>query len=150
MNISNAGLALIKTAEGFESHLYTCPAGDATIGYGHLVHHGPVGGAASEAPFVGGVDEQRATDLLRQDVAYAEHAVTTLVKVTVTQGQFDALVSFTYNLGAGTLQRSTLLRMVNAGRFDFAADQFLAWDHAGGVVVPGLTRRREAERKMFA
>lgn len=81
MQISDAGLDLIKTQEGFESHLYNCPANDASIGYGHLVHLGPICGAASEAPFAGGITEEQGSDLLLQDVAYAEHAVEHLVKV---------------------------------------------------------------------
>jgi lysozyme len=149
MDISNVGLNLIKSEEGFKSKLYTCPADDATIGYGHLVHHGPVCGAASEASFGGGITEQQATDLLRQDVSYAEHAVEHLVKVTLTQGQYDALVSFTYNEGAERLQSSTLLKMLNAGDYAGAAAQFGVWVYGGGVKLPGLVTRREAERIMF-
>jgi GH24 family phage-related lysozyme (muramidase) len=99
MQTSNAGLNLIKSDEGFKSHLYNCPANDASIGYGHLVHKGPVCGASSEQPFLSGIDEQQGSALLLQDVAYAEHAVAHLVTVPLTQGQYDALVSFTYNEG---------------------------------------------------
>ena len=85
--------------------------------YGHLVHHGPVCGAASEVQFAGGINEQQGSTLLLEDVGYAQHAVEHLVTVKLTQGQYDALVSFTYNEGAGRLQSSTLLKMLNAGNY---------------------------------
>jgi lysozyme len=149
MQISTAGLALIKTDEGFNSHLYNCPANDATIGYGHLVHKGPVCGAPSEKPFVAGIDEQQGSTVLLADASYAEHAVEHLVTVPLKQGQYDALVSFTYNEGAGRLQRSTLLKYLNAGNYVGAAEQFSVWVFGGGVKLPGLVTRREAERKLF-
>jgi lysozyme len=96
-------------------------ANDATIAYGHLVHKGPVCGAASEAPFTGGISEEQGSVLLLEDVAYAEHAVQHLVTVVLEQGQYDALVSWTYNGGAGKLQTSTLLRKLNAGDYVGAA-----------------------------
>lgn len=150
MQISDAGLQLIKTDEGFKPRLYNCPANDATVGYGHLVHHGPICGAASEAPFAGGISEAAATALLLQDVAYAEHAVEHLVTVPLSQGKYDALVSFTYNLGSGKLQTSTLLRKLNAGDYAGAAAQFGVWVFGGGVKLPGLVTRREAEEALFA
>ncbi|EDH9820259.1 TPA_asm: lysozyme, partial [Salmonella enterica subsp. enterica serovar Typhimurium] len=78
-----------------------------------------------------------------------ENDVSRLVKVKLTQGQFDALVSFAYNLGARTLSSSTLLRKLNSGDYAGAADEFLRWNKAGGKVLNGLTRRREAERALF-
>lgn len=149
MRASSAAIDLIKAAEGFKSHLYNCPANDASIGYGHLVHHGPVCGAASEAPFAGGITEDQATALLVQDVAYAEHAVEHLVKVPLTQGQADALCSFVYNLGAGRLQTSKLLNLLNSGNYAGAAAQFGVWVYGGGKKLPGLVARREAERQLF-
>jgi lysozyme len=137
MQIPSAGLNLIKTDEGFKPHLYDCPANDTTIGYGHLVHHGPVCGVASEAPFAGGVTEAAATALLTQDLAYAEHAVEHLVTVPLTQGQYDALVSFTYNEGAGRLQTSTLLKVLNAGSYGSVPGQLMEWVFGGGVKLPG-------------
>src|SRR5580704_1736894 len=127
MQLSNAGIDLIKSAEGFEPRMYPCPAGDASIGFGHLIHKGPICGAASEAPFAGGITEAAATALLLQDVGYAEHAVEHLVKVPLTQGQSDALCSFVYNLGSARLQTSTLLRKLNAGDYSGAAQQFGVW-----------------------
>jgi len=82
MQISNTGLNLIKLDEGFRPHLYNCPANDATIGYGHLVHKGPICGAASEAPFISGISEGQGSALLLEDVGYAQHTVEHLVKVT--------------------------------------------------------------------
>jgi lysozyme len=149
MNISDAGLSIVKKFEGFEPHLYNCPANDCSIGYGHLVHHGPICGAASEAPFAAGITEEQGSELLLGDVAYAEHAVEHLVTVPLTQGQGDALVSFTYNEGAGRLQSSTLLKMLNAGNYAGAAAQFAVWVYGGGVKLPGLVTRREAEQIMF-
>ena len=105
-HISRQGLDLICRFEGFSPIIYMCPAGYPTIGYGHLITE------ANKEQFLDGVDEDEALDLLRQDVAVAERAVLRLISVPLTQGQFDALVSFTFNLGAGALQRSTLRRKV--------------------------------------
>ena len=149
MQLSNAGLNLIKTGEGFKPHLYNCPANDASFGYGHLVHHGPICGAASEAPFVGGISEQQGTALLLEDAAYAQHAVEHLVKVPLTQGQYDSLVSFTYNEGAGRLQSSTLLKDLNASDFGSVPAQLEEWVYGGGMKLPGLVQRRAAEAFMF-
>jgi lysozyme len=141
MQISDAGLALIKVFEGFRPSVYKDTAGFATIAYGHKLRPGE--------SFPRGVTEEQGTGLLRGDVATAEHAVNTFVKVELKQCQFDALCSFTYNLGGGTLEHSTLLKLVNEGKYAEAAEQFPLWDHAGGVVSAGVLRRREAERAMF-
>jgi GH24 family phage-related lysozyme (muramidase) len=93
-HISRQGLDLICRFEGFSPIIYMCPAGYPTIGYGHLITE------ANKEQFLDGVDEDEALDLLRQDVAVAERAVLRLISVPLTQGQFDALVSFTFNLGA--------------------------------------------------
>lgn len=118
---------------------YTCPAGVLTIGYGHTknVQPGQV------------ITEEEAEALLRADCADAEAAVARLVKVPLNQSQFDALVSFTFNVGAGNLERSTLLRRLNAGNYERAADEMLRWDRGGGRVLKGLTLRRDAERALF-
>jgi lysozyme len=149
MQLSNAGLNLIKTNEGFKPHLYNCPANDASIGYGHLVHQGPICGAASEAPFAEGVSEEQGTALLLQDAAYAEHAVEHLVNVPLSEGQYSALVSFTYNEGAGRLQSSTLLKELNVGNYAGAAAQFEVWVYGGAKKLPGLVTRRATEAAMF-
>jgi lysozyme len=141
MNISTQGLDLIKSIEGFRSHIYKDMVGIPTTRYGHALRPGEW--------FPNGITEDQASELLHEDVAFAEHAVNSLVKLPLTQGQYDALVDFTYNLGSGTLKRSTLLHVLNEKRYGYVADQFLAWDHADGVEVDGLKRRREAEREMF-
>ncbi len=106
-------------------------------------------GSLRAESFPGGVEETQAAAILANDVLEAERAVARLVKVALTQGQFDSLVDFCFNLGAGRLAGSTLLRVLNAGHYDAAALQLLAWDHAGGVVNSGLKARREAEFRLW-
>jgi lysozyme len=96
------------------------------------------------------ITEAQAAAILATDVQRAEQSVTRLVKVALTQGQFDALVDFCFNLGAARLQSSTLLRELNVGNHQAAGEQLLAWDHAGGVVVAGLKARREAELLLWS
>ena len=141
MELSRNGLELIKRSEGFRDHVYRDVAGFPTIGYGHLIR--------PTESFTNGISEPEAAAMLANDVREAEQAVARLVKVTLTQGQFDALVDFCFNLGAGRLAGSTLLRELNAGRHDAAAEQLLSWDHAGGVVNAGLKARREAELRLW-
>ena len=139
MQISKAGLDLIKQFEGLHLKAYRCPAGVPTIGYGHTA-----GVAMGQT-----ITQQQADDYLRRDVRQFERAVSRLVSVPLTQGQFDALVSFAFNLGEGALAQSTLLRLLNAGDYAGAAAQFDRWNKAGGRVLPGLVRRRAAERALF-
>lgn len=141
MHLSEEGLDLIKRSEGFREHVYLDVAGFPTIGYGHLVK--------PPESFPNGIDEKKAAAILAADVEAAERAVARLVKVELTQGQFDALVDFCFNLGAGRLAGSSLLRELNAGRHEEAARQLLSWDHAGGTVVAGLKARREAELQLW-
>jgi lysozyme len=140
MELSSTGLNLIKQSEGFRSARYLDVAGKPTIGYGHLLEPGETYTVITEA---------QATQLLIADVAWAQRAVSTLVRVTLTQGQYDALVDFTYNLGEGTLEHSTLLRLLNAGNYSSAGEQLLEWTHAGGKVEPGLVTRRQAELQLW-
>lgn len=139
MKISEVGLDLIKSHEGFRSDAYLCPAGVWTIGYGHT-------GDVEEGQ---SVTEEEAEELLLQDVAFAEDAVNSLVEVELSQQMFDALVCFIYNVGVGAFEQSTLLRFLNQGQMEEAAEQFLRWNKAGGKELTGLTRRREAERDLF-
>ncbi len=106
-HITQEGLDLIKRFEGFSPTIYICPAGYPTIGYGHVVR------GDERDRFADGIDEEEASDLLQRDVRWAERGVLRLIDVPLTDGQFDALVSFTFNLGIGALQRSTLQRKVN-------------------------------------
>lgn len=140
MRTSQAGTELIQSFEGCKLNAYVCPAGVLTIGWGHTGKDVTPGQCISQA---------RADELLAQDLAPRERDVERLVKVPLTQHQFDALVSFVYNLGAGALAGSTLLKKLNAGNYAGAADEFLKWNKAGGKVLPGLSRRRAAERELF-
>jgi lysozyme len=146
MQLSAEGLELIKRFEGFRGQQYTDVAGFPTIGYGHRIV--PPESFPPEA-FPGGVSESQAAAILAGDVSAAELAIGRLVKVALTQGQFDALVDFCFNLGAGRLASSTLLRCLNAGCYDAAAEQLLLWDLAGGEVNLGLKARREAELRLW-
>jgi lysozyme len=146
MQLSAEGLELIKRFEGFRSRQYTDVAGFLTIGYGHRIV--PPESFPLES-FPGGVSEPQAAAILASDVSQAEQAVCRLVKVALTQGQFDALVDFCFNLGAGRLAGSTLLRVLNGGRYDDAVEQLLRWDLAGGEVNLGLKARREAELRLW-
>lgn len=134
------GLALIKSFEGLRLQAYTCPAGVLTIGYGSTGPHVRPGMR---------ITEQQADALLLSDLSRFEAAVTGAVRVPLTQAQFDALVSFTFNVGVAALRSSTLLRKLNAGDYAGAAAEFARWNKAGGKVLAGLTRRRAAERALF-
>ncbi|OXL40022.1 muraminidase [Enterobacter mori] len=138
----NGGIALIKQYEGLRLTTYKDAVGIPTIGYGHVENPVPPGGTRT-------ISAEAAEQLLREDLQRFEHDVNNMLTVEVTQNQFDALVSFTFNLGPANLQSSTLLRKVNSGDFDGAADEFLKWNHAGGQVLAGLTARRNAEKSLF-
>ncbi|CAA67646.1 morphogenesis protein [Bacillus phage B103] len=142
MNISQAGINLIKSFEGLRTKAYKAVPTEKyyTIGYGHYgsdVHPCQV------------ISEEKAEKLLRDDVQEFVDGVDKLLKVDVTQSQFDALVSFAYNVGLGALKSSTLLQYLNAGNFQKAANEFLKWNKSGGKVYNGLVKRREQERTLF-
>lgn len=139
MRTSLDGLRAICKHEGLRLNAYRDPVGVLTIGYGHTkgVREGQE------------ITEAQAFEFLREDVTEAELCVHNRVQVPLEQAQFDALVSFVFNLGCGALTKSTLLRKLNAGDIFAAADQFLLWVHAGGHELPGLVKRRSAERAMF-
>jgi len=139
MQTSLNGINLIKRFEGLKLAAYKDSVGLPTIGYGHTqgVKMGDV------------ITPEQADALLRDDVRTAEMTVSAHVSVSLTQGQFDALVSFVFNLGAGDLLKSTLLRKLNAGDSAGAAAEFPQWDHADGKALPGLAARRTAEQDMF-
>lgn len=141
MKTSEQGIALIKQFEGFSAQPYRCPAGKWTIGYGHLI--------GVDDTFPAEVSENDAENILKQDIIASEQAVCRLVTVDISQNQFDALVSFTYNLGSGALAQSTLLKLLNLNNFIGCSSQFPRWDHVNGVPMAGLTRRRVAEMVLF-
>jgi lysozyme len=143
MKTSDAGLKFIEGQEGYRSSVYRDIAGVPTIGFGHVLKMGdPVT-----------VTKEQAMDLLRHDVASAESAINSMVKVDLNQNQFDALVDFTFNAGNGALATSAMLHFINLGAFLTAADEFPKWCHArvNGemVVVSDLLKRRQLERALF-
>jgi lysozyme len=139
MKLSKAGADLIKKYEGCRLKAYKCPAGVWTIGFGHTgnVKEGQV------------INQVQADALFDKDVQKFVEGVNKLVKVEINQNQFDALVSFTYNLGIGALKKSTLLQYVNKKQFDKAANEFDRWNKAGGEVLKGLVNRRNSEEALF-
>jgi lysozyme len=142
MRLSDTGLSLIKRFEGFRSHVYLDVAGLPTIGYGHRL-------LASES-FPSGITVERAIEILTNDVLAAESAILRHVKAPLTQGQFDALVDFVFNLGAERLANSTLLAKLNLQQYEAAAEQLLRWDHAGMIEIEGLKARRQAEFALWS
>jgi lysozyme len=148
MKLSQAGIDLIQHFEGCSFKAYLCPAGVWTIGYGHT-------GAEVRDGLVW--DSNQCNEAFLRDVSQFERDVNSLVKVPLTQGQFDALVSFAYNCGsdidaddkAEGLGDSTLLRLLNEGHADLAARQFERWISKGTAAEPGLRRRRKAEELLF-
>ncbi len=139
--ITEDGLRLIRRFEGFAALPYRCPAGYLTVGYGHLVKNPQ----AFQQP----ITEDEATEILVVDIEAAARAVLRLISVPLTDGQFDALVSFTYNLGSGALQRSTLRRKVNREEHEDVPAEFAKWVFAGGRKLKGLIRRRQEEALLY-
>ncbi|MDR3350353.1 MAG: lysozyme [Prevotellaceae bacterium] len=139
MKTSQRGIELLKVHEGLRLVAYKCPAGVWTIGYGHTGPDVTVGKTITQA---------EAEQLLRADVAWAERAVSAELP-GVNQNQFDALVPFTYNVGAGAFKGSTLLRKAKANAGDPAIRaEFVKWQKSGGQVLPGLVKRRAAEYEL--
>jgi lysozyme len=137
---SQDGLALTEQFEGCMLTAYQDQVGVWTIGYGHTgsdVHSGLT------------ITQDQAEALLASDIAAAAVFVNQAVTVPLAQNEFDALVDFVFNLGRGAFAGSTLLKELNAGQFSNAAAQFALWSHAGGQVVAGLLRRRQAEMALF-
>lgn len=144
MEISSAGINLIKEFEGVRLKAYKCPAGVYTIGVGHTSAAGPpVVKQGME------ITNAQAMKILSQDLIQFENGVDAAVKVPLTQNQFDALVSFTFNVGLGAFQKSTLLKKLNAGQYDAVPAELMKWTKAGGKELPGLVRRRRAEAALW-
>jgi lysozyme len=139
MKTSQRGIDLIKSFEGLRLSAYQDAVGVWTIGYGHT--------RSARAGMR--IDHDEAERWLRQDLYQFEDCVDELVDVALSQAQFDAIVSFAFNVGCGALHGSTFLRRLNAGRYDEAAAEFMRWIHAGGRPLDGLRRRRRAERELF-
>jgi lysozyme len=144
---SDKAVHFIASFEGFRSLPYNDPAGHATIGYGHLLHLGPVT-AFDKKRYPHGISQPAAFKLLRKDIVRYADAVRANVKVKLYQHEFDALVSFAFNVGIGAFRSSTLLRHLNRGDYNSVPKQLQRWVH--GRVIPGLVRRRKAEALMFS
>ncbi len=140
MKIGEQGLDLIRKYEGLRLKAYICPGGKLTIGYGHT--------GIDVKPGMT-IDNAQADALLLKDVERFEKSVNDMVDVEMTQEMFDALVCFAFNLGAGSLKSSTLLKKLNANDKLGAAEEFLKWNKAQGKVLKGLTARRQGERTLF-
>lgn len=136
---SQKGIDFIRSYEGLRLKAYDDSTGVWTIGYGHTA--GVVPGMK--------ITENQAVEYFKADIKSFENAVNKYVSVPITQNMFDALVSFTYNLGAGTLKRSTLLKKLNRNDIAGAADEFGRFVYAGGRIMKGLVRRRAAEKEIF-
>ena len=161
--ISEAGLELVKSFEGIPDgdpttvkiDPYLDPIGIWTIGWGHAISvggqflRGKENRKAARDLYPGGITLEQAEQLLRGDLLDACRDVASLVKVPVSDNQFAALVSFTFNLGRGNLAKSTLLKKLNGKDYAGAAAEFEKWNKAGGKALAGLTRRREAEADLF-
>ena len=145
MNVSEKCLALIREFEGFRSKPYLCPAGVPTIGYGSTRYADGRPVKMTDAP----IAEAQAQELLQATLAKYEACVNGAVKMPINQNQFDALVSFTYNVGCSAFRNSTMLRLLNQGYAPQAAAQFNRWTLGGGKVLAGLVSRRAAERALF-
>jgi len=139
MRTGPQGIELIRHFEGCRFDAYLCPAGVWTIGYGHT----------ADVKEGDSIDQEAAEAFLIEDLEKFEQAVTRLVEVPLTQQQFDALVSWTFNLGAGNLAESTLLRKLNNYQYAEVPEQMMRWVRAGGQVLDGLVRRRAAEAALF-
>ncbi len=145
-HVTDEGLALIKRFEGFSATPYLCPAGWWTIGWG-AVRDEKDEPVSAMTPSIA---ENGAEALLRRDVGLAECAVLRLIGVPLADGQFDALASFTFNLGAGALQRSTLRRKINREEHADVPGEFRKWVWGGGRRLPGLIQRRKAEASAYS
>lgn len=149
MKTSEKGLDIIKQFEGFKDHVYICPAGKQTIGYGHVIDRKLIA-LAKVSPRM---TREKAEQLLKNDVKEAENAINSSVKVNISQGQFDALVSLIYNWGAYNFKISNGLRKLNAGDYKGAAIEFFSKER-GVVSIKkefslGLYRRRQAELALW-
>lgn len=140
MEISQKGIDLIKRFEGCRLEAYKCSAGVWTIGYGRT---------GADVTQGRKITQDEAERLLRQDLTVHCNNVSKLVKVPLNQNQFDALVSFEYNVGYGAFKSSTMLKFINGKNFALASGQFDRWVYANGKVLQGLVNRRKTEKELF-
>ncbi len=140
MKTSQQGINLIKQFEGFSAEAYVCPAGKWTIGYGHVLQDASISELSTDT----------AEELLKVDIERVEMAILRLVRVKLSQNQFDALVSLIYNIGIGAFSRSILLKKLNKGNFSAAADEFDRWVYVNKAISAGLQSRRKFEKTLFS
>ena len=140
MKTSNTGINLIKKFEGFSANEYICPAGKITIGYGHVI---------LPSEHFTTITEDEAIELLKKDLESREIELNKLIKVSLFQNQFDALISLVYNIGMSNFKSSTLLKFINSNSFDKVPEQFRRWIYVNKQVSNGLKKRREAEIKAW-
>lgn len=150
MNMSERGKKLLAEWEGFECEVYRDVAGLPTIGVGHLLTKdelasGKIFIRRKPVKYADGLTEQQVLALLAQDLKRLETVVSKSVKVSLSQNQFDALVAFTFNVGGKAFKHSTLLRLLNRGKYEDVPGQLRRWVHSGGQKVRGLVNRREKE-----
>jgi lysozyme len=143
MKTSQKAIDLIKKFEGFSAKRYLCPAGEPTIGYGHVIL--PTDKFNNSTTLT----EKEAEEILKKDLVSREDAVNSLVKVKINQNKFDALVSLVYNIGIGSFKVSTLLKFTNDGLFEEVPNQFRRWKYVKGKISNGLIARREEEIKLW-
>jgi lysozyme len=148
-SISAQGTRFIAQFEGFDPKLVNDDAGHCTIGFGHLIHLGPCNGS-EPAEFKRGITEERGLELLAQETTAAAEGVSRIVTVPLTQTQFDALSSFTFNVGQTSFATSTLLRLLNRGDYASVPGQLGRFVFAGGRKLSGLVARRAAEGRLFS
>ena len=154
MQMSQHGIGLLTQWEGCELKVYNDAAGLPTIGVGHLLTKselmsGKINIGGVMVKYADGITQQQAEQLLAQDLGPTEAAVNGGVKVPLSQNQFDALTSFTFNVGVGAFTGSTLLRLLNQGQYAQVPEQLMRWTRAGGRVVQGLVNRRQNEVKLW-
>jgi GH24 family phage-related lysozyme (muramidase) len=153
-SMSQKCVDMIKGFEGFRAKKYNDPAGHCTIGYGTLLHKGNCNNDTSEQPYVNGISEEQATQLLIQEASEFQKTINDSVKVELNQNQYDSLVSFSYNIGSAAFQASTLLKLLNKGDYTSVPTEMKKWTKAkvnGKTVdLPGLVKRREDEANLFS
>lgn len=154
MKVSQEGFEFLKKHEAVKNHVYKDVAGKDTIGVGHLLTRselssGKISILGKSVKYKDGLTDQQVDDLFKQDLIPREKIVESYVRVPLMQNQFDALVSFVFNVGRGAFGQSTLLKVLNQGKYDEVPAQLRRWIYSGGKKIDGLINRREAEIELW-
>lgn len=154
MRVSTNFIRLLEEFEGRKNQVYNCPAGCPTIGIGHKltdqeINSGQIIIAGQAIDYRQGLSDEQIDALVCQDAQKFEETVNSLIRVPLNQNQFDALVSFTFNIGAGALASSTLLKVLNGSNYTAVPEQMKRWKFSNGQVLPGLVTRRQKEADLF-